>query len=58
MPGAAGVATFYFAILGVGIWEAVLKRRKSQRSQDKTLIENRDLGIFLGVFSLIGKLLS
>ena len=55
VPGVAGVATFYAAILGVGVWEATLKRRKIQQGQDQMLLGNRDLGLFFGVFSLIGK---
>ncbi|XP_043473205.1 high-affinity choline transporter 1-like [Leptopilina heterotoma] len=53
IPGVAGFATFYSGILGVGIWEAVLKRKKIQQGQDQMLLGNRDLGIFCGVFSLI-----
>lgn len=55
LPGVAGFATFYSGILGVGIWEAALKRKKIQQGQDQMLLGNRDLGIFCGVFSLIGE---
>ncbi|XP_033226153.1 high-affinity choline transporter 1-like [Belonocnema kinseyi] len=53
VPGAVGVATFYASILGVGIWEATVKKRKNHPGQDQMLLGNRDLGLFYGVFSLI-----
>lgn len=55
VPGVAGVLVFYAAVLGVGIWAAATKRRKSRHGQDDMILANRGLGLVLGVFTLIGE---
>ncbi|XP_076162183.1 high-affinity choline transporter 1 isoform X2 [Ptiloglossa arizonensis] len=51
--GVVGVIVFYVAVLGVGIWAAVVKEKKSQQGQDAMMLANRGLGPLLGVFTLI-----
>ncbi|XP_015521804.1 high affinity choline transporter 1 [Neodiprion lecontei] len=53
VAGVAGVAVFYAAVLGVGVWAATVKKNKMQRGQDDMLLANRGLGLFLGVLTLI-----
>lgn len=58
VAGIAGAAVFYFTILGVNIWAATKKRKKIQsKSLDDLILGNRDLGLLLGVSSLVGKYL-
>ncbi|KAF3423592.1 hypothetical protein E2986_03942 [Frieseomelitta varia] len=51
--GLAGVIVFYVAVLGVGIWAAVVKKKKSRHGQDGMILANRGLGPVLGIFTLI-----
>ncbi|XP_048513592.1 high affinity choline transporter 1 [Athalia rosae] len=53
VAGVAGVAVFYAAVLGVGVWAATVKKNKMQRGQDDMLLANRGLGLLLGVLTLI-----
>ncbi|XP_053972095.1 high-affinity choline transporter 1-like [Hylaeus volcanicus] len=47
------VGVFYVAVLGVGIWAAVVKEKKSQQGQDAMMLANRGLGPLLGLLTLI-----
>ncbi|CAL7952154.1 unnamed protein product [Xylocopa violacea] len=51
--GLAGVIVFYVAVLGVGIWAATVKKKKSHHGQDAMMLANRGLGPILGAFTLI-----
>ncbi|XP_017762201.1 PREDICTED: high-affinity choline transporter 1-like isoform X2 [Eufriesea mexicana] len=51
--GLVGVIVFYVAVLGVGIWAAAVKKKKSHHGQDAMILANRGLGPLLGVFTLI-----
>ncbi|XP_076753581.1 high-affinity choline transporter 1 [Xylocopa sonorina] len=51
--GLAGVIVFYVAVLGVGIWAATVKKKKSHHGQDSMMLANRGLGPILGAFTLI-----
>ncbi|KAF7417738.1 hypothetical protein HZH68_000391 [Vespula germanica] len=53
--GIVGVIVFYVAVLGVGIWAAFVKRKKSQQQhgQNDMILANRRLGPLLGVFTLV-----
>lgn len=53
--GLVGVIAFYVAVLGVGIWAAAVKKKKSRHGHDALILANRGLGPILGVFTLIGK---
>lgn len=55
--GIVGVIVFYVAVLGVGIWAAFVKRKKSQQQhgQNDMILANRRLGPLLGVFTLVGR---
>lgn len=53
--GLTGVIVFYVAVLGVGIWAAVAKKKKSRHGQDGMILANRGLGPVLGIFTLIGE---
>lgn len=53
--GLTGVIVFYVAVLGVGIWAAVVKKKKSRQGQDGMILANRGLGPVLGIFTLIGE---
>ena len=55
MIGLVGVIAFYVAVLGVGIWAAAVKKKKSRHGHDALILANRGLGPILGVFTLIGK---
>lgn len=54
MTGVIGVIVFYLAMLGVGIWAAIFKRRKAGQGQDEMMLASRRLGPLLGVFTLVG----
>ncbi|XP_026296482.1 high-affinity choline transporter 1 isoform X2 [Apis mellifera] len=51
--GLVGVIAFYVAVLGVGIWAAAVKKKKSRHGHDALILANRGLGPILGVFTLI-----
>ncbi|XP_057339121.1 uncharacterized protein LOC130676701 isoform X2 [Microplitis mediator] len=54
VAGIAGAAVFYSTILGVNIWAASKKRKKIQsKSLDDLILGNRDLGLLLGISSLV-----
>lgn len=53
--GLVSVIAFYVAVLGVGIWAAAVKKKKSRHGHDALILANRGLGPILGVFTLIGK---
>lgn len=54
VTGAAGTVAFYATVLCVGVWAAAIKRRKSPGGLDNLILANRDLGLYLGVISLVG----
>lgn len=54
VAGAAGLAGLYAAVLGVGVWAAAAKRRKAPGGPSEMILANRNVGLFLGVFSLVG----
>ncbi|XP_034949642.1 high affinity choline transporter 1-like [Chelonus insularis] len=52
--GIAGVGVFYAGILGVSIWAATSKKKKiPNKSLDGLIVENRKLGLILGIFTLV-----
>ncbi|CAK9797346.1 High-affinity choline transporter 1 [Anthophora plagiata] len=53
VTGLIGVIVFYVAVLGIGIWAATVKKKKSRQGQDAMMLANRDLGPVLGAFTLI-----
>lgn len=54
--GLAGVTAFYAVILGFVVWVAATSsRNKLHRSHDNTILSNRRLGLFVGIFSLVGE---
>lgn len=55
VTGLVGVIVFYVAVLGVGMWAAAVKEKKSRHGQDAMMLANRSLGPILGVFTLIGE---
>ncbi|CAK9831777.1 High-affinity choline transporter 1 [Anthophora retusa] len=53
VTGLVGVIVFYVAVLGIGIWAATVKKKKSRQGQDAMMLANRGLGPVLGAFTLI-----
>lgn len=54
--GLAGLLGFYGLILGVGVLTAAAKRKKPG-DRNNMILANQQLGLFLGVSSLVGKYL-
>lgn len=55
VTGIAGVVVFHALVLGVGIWAAASRRKKNpQQGEIDMILANRELGLCLGIFTLIG----
>lgn len=59
-PAVAGaLGTLAATVLGVGLWAAAARNRKKApppaNRQNDLILANRSVGLFLGVFSLVGK---
>ncbi|CAB0033200.1 unnamed protein product [Trichogramma brassicae] len=56
VAGAAGLGALYAAIVGLGLWAALHgRKRASAGSQSHMILANRSVGLFLAIFSLVGK---
>lgn len=66
VPGAAALAGLYGTVLAVGIWAAATRRRRpvgggggggggAAGQQSHMILANRNVGLVLGIFSLVGK---
>lgn len=56
VAGLISVVVFYLLILAVGIW-AGRKNKKSagNESSEDVMLAGRNLGVFVGIFTMIGK---
>lgn len=54
VPGLIAVILFYILILGIGLWAA---RRKRNSNNEDLMLAGRDIGVFVGVFTMTGKYL-
>ncbi|XP_011499573.1 PREDICTED: high-affinity choline transporter 1-like [Ceratosolen solmsi marchali] len=52
MLGVLGLVGFHAATVGVGIWVTMIKKIKG--GQNAMILANRSIGLFLGIFSLVG----
>jgi high affinity choline transporter 7 len=53
--GVAGIAVFYIAMLGVGIWAGT---KQKNQSEEEVMLAGRNIGTLVGVLTLIGLWLS
>jgi high affinity choline transporter 7 len=49
--GLAGIAVFYIAMLGVGIWAGT---KQKDQSEEEIMLAGRNIGTIVGVLTLIG----
>ncbi|CAG2197318.1 CHT1 [Mytilus edulis] len=49
VPGLIAVILFYILILGIGLWAA---RRKRNSNNEDLMLAGRDIGVFVGVFTM------
>jgi high affinity choline transporter 7 len=49
--GLAGIAVFYIAMLGVGIWAGT---KQKNQSEEEVMLAGRNIGTVVGVLTLIG----
>lgn len=54
IPGLIAVIVFYILILAVGIWAA---RKTKKANNEDLMLAGRDIGAFVGVFTMTGKLI-
>lgn len=55
--GVVSVALFYGIILAVGIWVGWKQKRRSTLVTENIMLAGRDIGLFVGVLTMTGKLL-
>ena len=56
--GVVGIAVFYLLIVLVGVWAAWYKRNKNRSSDasETIIVGGRDIGLFVGCFTMTGSL--
>ncbi len=52
IPGLIAVIVFYILILAIGIWAA---RKTKKANNEDLMLAGRDIGVFVGVFTMTGK---
>lgn len=54
IAGVISIILFYILILGVGIW-AARKKESGNDSEEEVMLAGRNIGLFVGIFTMTGK---
>lgn len=54
VTGVIGIVVFYVLILFVGIW-AAKKKGSGSESEEEVMLAGRNIGLFVGIFTMTGK---
>ena len=54
IPGLVSIIIFYLLILFIGLW-AGWKQRKNGTGTDNIMLAGRNIGVFVGIFTMTGK---
>lgn len=52
--GIVAIVVFYLLILFVGIW-AAKKKGSGSESEEEVMLAGRNIGLFVGIFTMTGK---
>lgn len=55
IAGVISIVLFYVLILGVGIW-AAKKKEAGNDSEEEVMLAGRSIGLFVGIFTMTGKI--
>lgn len=53
VAGVISIVVFYLVILLFGLW-AAWRKKKSENGNESTMVGQRDIGIFIGCFTMTG----